>query len=82
VMEVQRSKLRELGFNFVIGGENYFVGNSIGGIAPMSGPTALTAGAAPVTGVAGRFGLDRLRSVVRNHQQHHNISGIREGPAI
>ena len=52
VMEVQRSKLRELGFNFVIGGENYFVGNSIGGIAPLSSPTSLTAGAAPVTGVA------------------------------
>ncbi|MCA9081526.1 MAG: pilus assembly protein N-terminal domain-containing protein, partial [Planctomycetaceae bacterium] len=52
VMEVQRSKLRELGFNFVIGGDNYFVGNSIGGLAALAGPTALSPGTVPAPSVA------------------------------
>ncbi|QDU40735.1 Type II secretion system protein D precursor [Maioricimonas rarisocia] len=36
VMEVQRSKLRQLGFNFVLNGQQYFVANSIGSLAPIS----------------------------------------------
>jgi len=35
VMEVQRSKLRELGFNFLMTGQQYYVQQGIGGIAPL-----------------------------------------------
>ena len=36
VMEVQRSKLRELGFNFLMTGQQYYVQNGIAAIAPLS----------------------------------------------
>lgn len=35
VMEVQRGKLRELGFNFLMTGQQYYVQNGIGTIAPL-----------------------------------------------
>lgn len=35
VMEVQRAKLRELGFNFLMTGQQYYVQNGIGAIAPL-----------------------------------------------
>ncbi|WP_437188237.1 hypothetical protein SH668x_001673 [Planctomicrobium sp. SH668] len=40
VIEVQRSKLRELGFNFLLTGQQFYLNNSIGGLAPLSGLTA------------------------------------------
>lgn len=36
VMEVQRSKLRELGFNFLMTGQQYYLQNGIAGIAPLT----------------------------------------------
>lgn len=40
VMEVQRSKLRELGFNFLAIGQQYMVSNAVGGLAPLATATA------------------------------------------
>lgn len=47
VMEVQRTKLRQLGFNFLMAGSGYYVHNGVGSLAPLSGVarTAATAGA-------------------------------------
>ncbi len=52
IMEVQRSKIRDLGFNFLALGQQYAVASTPGGIAPLSamtapfgGPPAITAGA-------------------------------------
>jgi pilus assembly protein CpaC len=39
ILEVQRSKLKQLGFNFAAAGQNYAVANSVGGIAPLAGLT-------------------------------------------
>lgn len=39
VIEVQRTKLREMGFNFLMVGEQYFVSNAIGGLAPLQSVT-------------------------------------------
>lgn len=36
VMEVQRSKLRELGFNFALLGQQYYYANTIGALAPIA----------------------------------------------
>jgi len=49
VMEVQRSKLRQLGFNFLMAGQNYYVHNGVGSLAPLAG-IAKTAAAATVPG--------------------------------
>ncbi|WP_437194035.1 pilus assembly protein N-terminal domain-containing protein [Planctomicrobium sp. SH527] len=52
VIEVQRSKIRELGFNFLLSGKNYYVHNGVGGISPFGGvnstvlPTASSLGSA------------------------------------
>ncbi len=52
VIEVQRSKIRELGFNFLLAGKNYYVHNGVGGISPFAGaqttvlPNATTLGSA------------------------------------
>jgi pilus assembly protein CpaC len=48
VMEVQRSKLRELGFNFLLTGPHYYVQNAIGGLAPLT--TLTSTGFIPVGG--------------------------------
>ncbi len=37
ILEVQRSKLKQLGFNFVASGQRYAFANSVGGLAPLSG---------------------------------------------
>ncbi|QDT33499.1 type II and III secretion system protein family protein [Thalassoglobus polymorphus] len=47
VMEVQRSKIRELGFNFLALGQNYAVVSTPGGIAPLSQFTAPFSGGGP-----------------------------------
>ncbi|MEZ6058214.1 MAG: pilus assembly protein N-terminal domain-containing protein [Planctomycetaceae bacterium] len=47
VMEVQRSKLEQYGFNFLQVGQNHYVGSTIGGIVPIAGAT-VTPGAAPI----------------------------------
>lgn len=39
ILEVQRSKLKELGFNFVASGQKYAFSSSVGGLAPLSGLT-------------------------------------------
>jgi len=49
VMEVQRSKLRQLGFNFLMAGQNYYVHNGVGNLAPLAG-IAKTAAAATIPG--------------------------------
>jgi len=50
VMEVQRSKLRQLGFNFLMAGQNYYVHNGVGSLAPLSS-IAKTAGAGAAAGL-------------------------------
>lgn len=39
VMEVQRSKLEQFGFNFLAMGQNYFYASTPGGLAPIAGAT-------------------------------------------
>ena len=36
IIEVQRSKLKQLGFNFVASGQQYAVAQTVGGLAPLS----------------------------------------------
>ena len=40
ILEVQRSKLKQLGFNFIAKGQNYAVASTIGGLVPVTGITA------------------------------------------
>ncbi len=47
ILEVQRSKLQQLGVNFVVSGQRYAISNTIGGVANLSGLTA-PFGAPPV----------------------------------
>jgi len=37
VIEVQRTKLRELGFNFLMTGQQYYLYNGVGSLAPLAG---------------------------------------------
>lgn len=46
VMEVQRSKLEQYGFNFLQVGQNHALGSTVGGLVPIAGATA-TPGVAP-----------------------------------
>ncbi len=50
IMEVQRSKVKQLGFNFVASGQRYAVASTVGGLVPV---TAITApfGGPPVPAV-------------------------------
>ncbi|MEW4527478.1 type II and III secretion system protein family protein [Maioricimonas sp. JC845] len=64
VMEVQRSKLRQLGFNFVLNGQQYFVANSIGALAPLSeavlpfgGPPSVSVQSAALANSSINFGI-------------------------
>lgn len=50
ILEVQRSKLKELGFNFVTHGRNYALGSSVGGLAPITAITA-TPGTPPIPSI-------------------------------
>ncbi|WP_437202338.1 type II and III secretion system protein family protein [Planctomicrobium sp. SH664] len=50
VAEVQRTKLREFGFNFIFNGENGYVAQTVGGISPLNAISA--AGALPFGGPA------------------------------
>lgn len=52
VIEVQRSKLREFGFNLVSTGQRHFANSAIGGLGGLTGPTSLPLGTPPVTGVS------------------------------
>lgn len=54
VIEVQRTKLRDLGFNMLMVGQQYFVSNTIGGVgilsdvmAPFGGPPGVSAQGTP-----------------------------------
>lgn len=49
VMEVQRSKIRELGFNFLSLGQQYALANTIGAVAPLAGFDAPFGGPPAVT---------------------------------
>ncbi len=40
IMEVQRSKVKQLGFNFAASGQQYAVTSTVGGLVPVSGLTA------------------------------------------
>ena len=64
VMEVQRSKLRELGFNFLHVGENGYFSNNIGQLAPISsatlpfgGPPAVTVAPAAFSNASAQFAV-------------------------
>lgn len=50
IMEVQRSKVKQLGFNFVASGQRYAVASTVGGLVPVTGMTA-PFGAPPVPGI-------------------------------
>jgi pilus assembly protein CpaC len=50
VMEVQRSKLRELGVNFLMTGQQYYVQNGIGGIETLASIAQGTTGFLPFGG--------------------------------
>jgi pilus assembly protein CpaC len=39
ILEVQRSKVKELGFNFVASGQKYALGSTVGGLVPLTGMT-------------------------------------------
>ncbi len=47
IMEVQRSKIRELGFNFLALGQNYAVVSTPGGVAPLASLTTPFSGGGP-----------------------------------
>jgi pilus assembly protein CpaC len=66
VMEVQRTKLRELGVNFAMLGEQYFVSNSVGSLVPLSEVTLPFGG--PPSIVANQ-------SALRNAQMQFGITG-------
>ncbi|MEZ5943683.1 MAG: pilus assembly protein N-terminal domain-containing protein [Planctomycetaceae bacterium] len=51
IIEVQRGKIREFGFNFINSGRRHVVSNAIGGLASLTAPTDLAVGAVPVTGI-------------------------------
>ncbi len=69
IMEVQRSKVKQLGFNFVASGQRYAVASTVGGLvpvtamtAPFGGPPVPALGASPnsplqfaITGNSDRF---------------------------
>lgn len=40
ILEVQRSKVKQLGFNFVASGQRYALGSTVGGLVPLTGMTA------------------------------------------
>ncbi|MDA7528184.1 hypothetical protein N8590_04275 [bacterium] len=44
IMEVQRSKIRELGFNFLALGQNYAVASTVGSVSPLTSLTTPFAG--------------------------------------
>lgn len=52
ILEVQRSKLKQLGFNFIASGQNYAFSNSVGGIAPLTNLTA-PLGGPPIASISG-----------------------------
>ncbi|RLS52678.1 MAG: hypothetical protein DWH91_16095 [Planctomycetota bacterium] len=45
IIEVQRSKLKQMGFNFLASGQRYAVSNAVGGLAPLSELSVPFAGA-------------------------------------
>ncbi len=47
ILEVQRSKVKQLGFNFAASGQHYALGSVVGGLVPLSGISA-PFGAPPV----------------------------------
>lgn len=53
IMEIQRSKMRELGFNFLALGQNYAVASTPGGIAPLTAMTAPFGGPPGATATVG-----------------------------
>lgn len=64
VMEVQRSKMREFGFNFLMRGQDYYVGSTPGNIVPIGGLTA-DFGGPPVPSLApGSLGNPQLQFAI------------------
>jgi pilus assembly protein CpaC len=53
VMEVQRSKLEQLGFNFLAMGQNYYLASTPGGLAPIGNATLPFGGPPTVTTLPG-----------------------------
>ena len=52
IMEVQRSKVKQLGMNFIANGQKYLVSNAIGGLVPLSG-SSTPFGGPPLPTVSG-----------------------------
>ncbi len=64
VIEVQRTKLRELGFNFLLIGQQFYAYNGVGSLAPLSsaelpfgGPPSVTVGGSAFTNSNFQFAI-------------------------
>lgn len=64
VLEVQRSKMRELGFNFLAVGQQYMISNAVGGLAPLSGVTAPFGGPPTATINPAAFGTPEMQFAI------------------
>lgn len=64
VMEVQRSKMREFGFNFLMRGQDYYVASTPGNIVPLAGVTADFGGPPVPTFGAGSFANPQLQFAI------------------
>jgi len=64
VIEVQRTKLREMGFNMLLAGQQYLVANTVGSLAPLTGVTAPFGGPPSATIGASGFGNSELQFAI------------------
>lgn len=71
ILEVQRSKLKQLGFNFIAKGQNYAVASTIGGLVPVTGITA-PFGGPPVPSI-GSSTAPLLFAVTGNSDSFHGF---------
>lgn len=71
ILEVQRSKLKQLGFNFIAKGQNYAVASTIGGLVPV---TAISApfGGPPVPSI-GNTTAPLLFALTGNSDSFHGF---------
>lgn len=83
VMEVQRTKLRELGFNFVMLGEQYFVSNSVGSLAPLSevimpfgGPPSVTVDPSSLRNPQMQFGITGNSNIFQGFLEALQTEGL------
>lgn len=64
VLEIQRTKLRELGFNFLLNGGDYMFSNAIGALAPLSAATVPFGGPITATVGSGAFSNSEMQFAI------------------